>query len=266
MGIETVSRLKDNLEKVTINENSVTYIELELFNRRRHELVKRKVEEFKNLLSSKASFYGQDSDEYNVDIQKYSSIYEEELKKIVNGYEELFFCVLKIMQNAKNEQKICINNIAVLEAEKHRDFNIYHDSDDTDALQESKDDILRLQKKYFQKKINYEVLINECDARILWIIDNLEKDIETSYKTKETELVIMDESFAHRFINTIKNLFTGKKKYEEYLFKFESEDTLEIEEDVKNKVRYISYVLKGVFKQTVIAKKEIDLCEVNNEA
>ena len=130
----------------------------------------------------------------------------------------------------------------------------------------SKDDIKNinsiisnLQFAYIQKKVNLQVIVNECDARILWIIDNMQKDIQSTYKTKEQSLtVIKAPRPSQKIFKRIKNVFTGKKKYSRFLEDFKTIGLQNVQKDVSEKITYLSYVLEGILKQTDQTKEKIN--------
>lgn len=259
MNIEALTRLKENLEKCAANENSLIRIYLELFNRKRLELAKNKGEELKSYFESKCSYYGQKLENFDCRIAEDVNLYTNEIQKIVNAYEELFICILKIMQSTQNDQKTCISNIAVLEGEKISYKNVNSDLTEED-IEEINKQIDNLQFAYTQKKVNLQVIVNECSARILWILENMSKDIDSTYKTKEQALLI-SKGNNNKFLKKIKNLFTGKRNFERFIEQFEIEGLDVVNKDVEKKINYVSYVLEGILKQTQDAKKKIQETE-----
>ncbi len=261
MGQDTLTRLKDNLEKSAINENSLVKIQLELFNRQRQKLAKEKGQEIKEYLEGKSIYYNQKASNYEYQISEAVNLFTNEVQKIINSYDEIFICILKIMQNAQNEQKTCISNIAVLEGEKLSEKTRLEDYD-KDDIKNINSIISNLQFAYIQKKINLQVIVNECDSRLLWIIDNMQKDIESTYQTKEQSLAILKETNQkNSFFKKIKNLFVGKKRYEAFLDDFKTKGLQEVQKNVNEKISYLSFLLEGIFKQIDQTKEKINSME-----
>ena len=258
MGENPLTRLSHNLEQSAINENSLVKIQIELFDRLRKKAAKEKGQEIKQYLESKALFYDQKTSNYEYQISENVNLFISEIQKIINSYEEIFVCLLKIMQNAQNEQKTCLSNIAVLEGEKISE-NARLEDYDKDDIKNINSIISNLQFAYIQKKVNLQVIVNECDARILWIIDNMKKDIESSYKTKELSLTTINASRpSQKLFKKLKNVFTGKKKYTRFLEEFKTTGLQEVQNDVKEKITYLSYVLEGILKQTDQTREKIN--------
>ena len=257
---DALTRLKDNLEKSAINENSLVKIQLELFNRQRQKLAKEKGQEIKEYLEGKSFYYNQKASNYEYEISEAVNLFTNEIQKIINSYDEIFICILKIMQNAQNEQKTCISNIAVLEGEKISETTRLEDYDGDD-IKNINSIISNLQFAYIQKKINLQVIVNECDARLLWVIDNMQKDIEATYQTKELALATQDASTKQTLLKKIKNLFVGKKQYEAFLEDFKERGLQEVQKIVNEKISYLSFLLEGIFKQIDQTKDKINSME-----
>lgn len=262
MDQDTLTRLKDNLERSAINENSLVKIQLELFDRQRQKLAKEKGQEIKEYLEGKSFYYNQKASNYEYQISEAVNLFTNEVQKIINSYDEIFICVLKIMQNAQNEQKTCISNIAVLEGEKISEKTRLEDYD-KDDIKNINSIISNLQFAYIQKKVNLQVIVNECDARLLWVIDNMQKDIESTYQTKEEQsLAIVEKSNQKNgLFKRIKNLFVGKKQYEAFLEDFKENGLQEVQKTVDEKLSYLSFLLQGIFKQIDQTKDKINSME-----
>lgn len=257
---DALTRLKDNLEKSAINENSLVKIQLELFNRQRQKLAKEKGQEIKEYLEGKSFYYNQKASNYEYEISEAVNLFTNEVQKIINSYDEIFICILKIMQNAQNEQKTCISNIAVLEGEKISEKTRLEDYD-KDDIKNINSIISNLQFAYIQKKINLQVIVNECDARLLWVIDNMQKDIEATYQTKEQALAVQEASTKQTLFKKIKNIFVGKKQYEAFLVDFKENGLREVQQSVNEKISYLSFLLQGIFKQIDQTKDKINSME-----
>ena len=104
MGENPLTRLNNNLEQSAINENSLIKIQIELFDRLRKKVAKEKGQEVKQYFEAKAFFYNQKVQNYDYQISENVNLFTNEIQKIINSYEELFICLLKILQNAQNEQ------------------------------------------------------------------------------------------------------------------------------------------------------------------
>ena len=211
-------------------------------------------------MEGKSFYYNQKASKYEYEISEAVNLFTNEVQKIINSYDEIFICILKIMQNAQNEQKTCISNIAVLEGEKISEKTRLEDYD-KDDIKNINSIISNLQFAYIQKKINLQVIVNECDSRLLWIIDNMQKDIESTYQTKEQSLAILKETNQkNSFFKKIKNLFVGKK-YEAFLVDFKENGLREVQQSVNEKISYLSFLLQGIFKQIDQTKDKINSME-----
>ena len=91
---DALTRLKDNLEKSAINENSLVKIQLELFNRQRQKLAKEKGQEIKEYLEGKSFYYNQKASNYEYEISeavnlftnwKNNTQYEKDVRVNYNG-------------------------------------------------------------------------------------------------------------------------------------------------------------------------------------
>jgi hypothetical protein len=236
MGLKLLANLQQNLEELNINEKSISLVELEIFERASQRVVSNKSKEMRRILNEKASSFKQDPTNYKQTIDEYVAQFEKGLQKIVNLYLKIFDNAFEVIQSSRNNQKICITNIVTLEKKK-----LY--AEDKKELQ----DIVNLQIKCAQKKLNYQALINEANARLLWAITNMEEAVLSVYSGDTLELSTkVKRSSIFRKINIF---FTGKKQYKRYLEDFGKVNFRKINQSIDAKAGETIVVLAGFIRQ-----------------
>ena len=196
---ELFEKLNENLENLDNVDKEIGMIELAIYQKTIEQLKNNKINEIRNFFEQQAKIYNQNSKKYEKEIENNIKKYEEQIEKLVNVYDELYINIFKIMQNAKDNEKIAIANIVTL----------------SDRLQKEKNIEQQLQKNIIaciQKKLNYSVIIDECKARIEWCIENVKEDINQIFIIEANQLQLYKENIVSKIRRIIFNKISGKSR------------------------------------------------------
>ena len=232
MDLEFLTNIRSSIEELNNVERESSYVELELYQRAAKVLYKQKVESMQRFLVEETNYYKQNVKNYT-----------EAITKILKAYEKFYMDAFKIRQSARDNQKTCVANIAVIEKKKENCTN-------ERLIQKYSD----MQTYYAQKKLNYTVLINECTARILWCITHMEEDVLSTYNGTTSLTVVKNEiSIFHK----IKMLIYGKNYYKQFIEKIFDETIPRIMIEAKDKATMVAANEMGFLKQVKEMNKRI---------
>lgn len=245
--IQMLKELNENMQKLRNIENEINMLELALYQKNMEEIKEKKITEITKFFERQSKFYNQKTEKYKKDIENNIEKYNIQIEKLILIYDKIYMESLRLKQNAIDNGKIAIANIVTLE-EKIKSNNITEQEENV---------IKKTIIACAQKKLNYEVIVDECDARIKWCIENSLSDIEEVFKNNMNKMQIYNENIVNKIRRIIFNKFMGKNKYIKFLKSYETEYL----EDIKNKndlkILDLAYVLKAIEKQMKIANKQI---------
>ena len=109
-----------------------------------------------------------------------------------------------------------------------------------------------------QKKVNYSVIVEECNARLNWCIESFEKDIQEVFENKFYQIELYKGSFFEKLRRKILNIFSGKKKLLEILNNYKKENLKQISDNNDIKVINIISITTGILKQLQNVEEQIN--------
>ena len=247
--ISILEKLNENMQDLDNIENEISMLQLAMYQKNIEKLKDCKINEIREFFEQKSKFYNQKSEKYESEIEKNIKKYKEQLEKLINVYDNLYIYVFKIMQNAINNQKIAIANIATLKEKIRKEEN------DEEKIQNTEKIIIACA----QKKLNYSVIIDECKARIMWCIENVQADINEIFRNNIYQLEVYENNIFAKMKRMISNKISGKSKFKRFLENYENEYIKDIK--TKNDLRILDIIstLKGIMKQMEKVKSQISI-------
>lgn len=199
------------IEKLSeLNDLEITKSKLltAIFMKTVQRVMDRKMQALEANFEEQAEFYGQDLSDYQEIYDEIRAKYEEQLTQIINQYNQLFMNMQLELQEAECNQKIAITNF-----KKSSDIK-------TEAKGVSKKQLVKeYQKKMLaclQKKDNYDVIIEECEKELTQCASQAERKLNSLFGDKGSQISLKEEGMFAKFLNKIKNIFTGKTKFHTY--------------------------------------------------
>lgn len=239
--------LNKNLQELSILENEISMLELAKYQKTIEKVKNSNIDKIKEYFEEQAKMYNQKISKYQAEIDYILKEYEEQIQNVINTYDEIYLNVFKVMQNALNNQKISIANIVTI-TEK---------MDKKEIKQEEKMQMENIRIACAQKKLDYAIIIEECNARIKWCTINIEKDINEIFENKIQELEIYKDDIFQKVKRIFFYRITGKSKYRRVLDKYKNESLKEMQKKSNLKRKELVYTLKGIIIQMDEAKKQI---------
>ena len=245
---ELYQALSLNLRALTKLEADITTLQVAEFQKKAEKIRDEKIYELREYLEQKATFYGQDIEEYVSDVDELSGNYRDQMVRLTNGYEKILSYIFEVLQNALNNQKIAVSNIMTLDAQLVA----------TDDMNE--DEIARLTRLKLAcagKKINYEVIVRECRARVEWCLKNMQRDMYEIFDSRDKDLVEYEGGVFTKIERWFTNIFLGKRNFKRTIEEFENINMKKATASVETKILDLAYELTGIEKQMIDAKNQI---------
>lgn len=209
--------MENNLEKMLINklkklneiEQNKARILTAIFIKTTNDLKKRKINSLENSILNQAEFFNQDigkySDFYSETVEKYTN----QLSQIINIYTELFINIQMELQEAECNQKIAITNVK-------KSIDIKNSLPKNVSIET----IENYRKKIdacMQKKLNYDIIIENCEKELEQCSENMVKHINFLFGDKSSQVALNNDEGFKRFINRVVNRFVGANKFNTYV-------------------------------------------------
>ncbi len=245
--IDIIEILNNNLQELSIVENEIGMLELAKYQKTIEKIKSENIKKMEKYFEEQAKIYNQKISKYQDEIEYILKEYEKQIQNIINKYDEIYLNVFKVRQNALNNQKISIANIVTI-TKKMNNENL---------KQEEKVQMESIRIACAQKKLDYSIIVEECEARIKWCTANIEKDINEIFESKIQELEIYKDDIFQKVKRILFNKITGKGKYKRVLNKYKEESLKDIQKKSKIKSKELVYTLKGIVIQMDEAKKQI---------
>ena len=112
---ELIKKTNDNLLMLEDVNKEISMIELAIYQKSIEKIKSQKINETRDFLEKQAINYGQKYEKYQNQIISNMEKYVKKLEALVNAYDNLYLNTFKIMENARNNQKVSVANIIISE-------------------------------------------------------------------------------------------------------------------------------------------------------
>lgn len=201
--------LMDKLTQLNELEMKKSTVLAVIFQKTTQEIKEKKMQDLKKSFEEQIKYYDQYLEDYEEDYQQISTQYEQQLTKILEEYKMLYINLYLELQEAECNQKIAITNYQKSCDTKQEMVGRVH-VDKIEAYD-------RKVKACFQKKNNYDIIINECEKTLDKCAMNMTKKINSLFSDKSSQIVVREEGLFTKIINKVKNIFQGKTKFNTYV-------------------------------------------------
>lgn len=230
--MEEKEKFMEALRKLNEIESSRIVLSLAIYDKKLKEIKNRKLKNIRSFLESKIyNMSKKDKEEKEKQIEEIMIEYESVIDDILSAYNTQNLKIQKYLQESEIAQKYTISEIIKLYKELK--------SKNEKLTDDQKQEIVRK----LQTKLNYDVIIDECEARIELCLDNAVNTLEDNFEEMTKDITtIQKDNFITRFLKIVKTFFSKK------------ENTDNIFDDVKEKLNIIS---KNISKRMNEIKYEI---------
>ena len=212
------------MKKIDINEEiGFTFKELSkvrndrlmlnaiIYERKNNELLKLKLKQFQEYLNNQICFYKLNKKNYDEIIDEYLHEYENKMRKIVYQYNLEYNYIQSELVISQTNQSIAIANLIISKRDKIKASSI-----NNVALIEKAD------RRIFstaQKKLNYDVVIDECEARLKKCVNDNISFINNVFIINSNQLDYANRGIFNKIKQFFITTFSGKKNFEKYVLK-----------------------------------------------
>lgn len=232
--MEQKDRFMEALRKLNEIESSRIVLSLAIYDKKLQEIKTRKLDNIRSSLEAKIYYLPKKiKDEKEKQIDEIINQYEEAIDDVLSAYKTQNIKIQKYLQESEIAQKYTISEIIKI----YKDFKSKKDTLDDFQKQE----II----KKVQTKLNYDVIIDECEARIELCLDNAVNTLEENFEDISKEIkTIEKESFIFRAFRLIKS-FISKKENTDNIFEGTKEKLSIIRENIQKRMNEIKCEIVG---------------------
>lgn len=245
--MEQTEAFMESIRKLNEIESARRILTLARFDKKIQEVKNRKLESIRNSLEAKIYNVSKKKKENKeIIINNIVKEYEEIIDNAISAYSTQQFSLQKYLQESEIAQKYAISEV----------IKAYKDAlvSDNYISEEEKQDII----KKLQKKLNYDVIIEECEARIELCIDNAVNTLEEVFEDIPNEIAnIQKESFISRLLKIIKTFISKPESSDEKLFDSTKEKLKQIRTKIEKNMEIVKYEIVGFDMQMEKVKVQL---------
>lgn len=244
--MEQKERFMEALRKLNEIESSRIILSLAIYDKKIKEIKKRKLDNIRNSLESKIyNLPKKVKEEKLIQIDAIMKEYEDVIDDIISAYNTQTLKIQKYLQESEVAQKYTISEIIKL----YKDLK----SNNENLTDDQKREII----KKVQTKLNYDVIIDECEARIELCIDNAVNTLEDNFKETTNEITIVQkDNFISKFLKFIKTLIS-KNENMDNIFTSSKEKLNIIRDNITKRMNEIKCEIVGFDIQMQKVKAQI---------
>lgn len=244
--MEQKERFMEALRKLNEIESSRIILSLAIYDKKIKEIKKRKLDNIRNSLESKIyNLPKKVKEEKLIQIDEIMKEYEDVIDDIISAYNTQTLKIQKYLQESEVAQKYTISEIIKL----YKDLK----SNNENLTDNQKREII----KKVQTKLNYDVIIDECEARIELCIDNAVNTLEDNFKETTNEITIVQkDNFISKFLKFIKTLIS-KNENMDNIFTSSKEKLNIIRDNITKRMNEIKCEIVGFDIQMQKVKAQI---------
>lgn len=237
--LKTCQDLLDTITDIADVEANRLLIWATIYTRKCQDIKKRKLDNFKSYFDNQIAFYKRSYQKYAKEYEKLYSEYGKAIDRLIEQYNAYYNYVQNEEVFAKSNQKIAIAN-----------FLVSKDGLDRAKLNGNYALMEKSSKKVFataQKKLNYDIIIDECDSRLTECANDTYVDLDELFSICDSGLNLKREGYMKRLMNFFKLTFGGEKGFKNYVLeplktKVANIDKLSIIRTSNVKIKMIRFV------------------------
>lgn len=260
--VEISTKLITILKEISNLENEKLLLWATIYTRECENLKNKKMQEFENYLKEQIILYKRNVNDYQSKIDKLLQEYNLKLKEIIIQYNSYYSYLQNEIILTQSNQKIATANIISSKRALEK-------------AKEMKNEVLieKANRKIFasaQKKLNYDVVIDEIIVRLKKCMEDTYKDINLIFNIENNVSIVNNTSLS--FLGRIRMLafgiFTRDKNFKKNVLKNLDVKLKDIELNIVSKKSNIKTDMIIFISQLEKIRKEINLSfnEVINKA
>lgn len=236
--------LMELISQLTGIETIDTEITFAIFRSSTQKKIEEKINELSSKIKEQMIIYGIDNKEYEEKNEKIIARYKEVFKKMYTEYENSIISIQLEMQEAESNQKVAIAGFKkIADIKKEKQLILQND-------QTALSKYIEKENACIKKFNNYNTILDECLIETEMCRQEFLQELEKiKIITQEKQLMKKNSKF-EEILQKIKNIFNGKKYYENFLAQteqnisaLENENEPKIKEVNKKNVKFIATII-----------------------
>ncbi len=223
----TKENLKEDLKEIVEIENQKQMHLAILFENALSNSKEIRLTEFKDELYLQANYYNS-LEKYQVEIDNLVEKYKKQLDKLFNVCSTRYVNIQKELTSALQSEVIVVTNISI----NRQNLEKALEKNDPDKIRYYTNKI----NASIQKKLNYEMIISECNNRLEACIDQVSEFSERIKLDTKNAIVEKKESKILVFIANLIKRFNRKKNFTNYVLKPSEEKIVQLTNKVDNSI------------------------------
>lgn len=206
---ETYENIGVKLQELSDLENNKILLLATIFTRKTEDLKRQKLSELNEYLYSQLSYYNRNEKKYEKELSSIKNKYSAMISDIINEYNGYYIYLQNENSLAKVNQKIAVANLVSSQSALEKA------KDDNNSFLEEKS-----QRKVFataQKKLNYDVIIDETYDKLYDCTDECIDSINSIFTIANNKLVKEKEGFFSKIIKFFTSKIGGDKNFKKYV-------------------------------------------------
>ena len=248
---ETYEEIGVKLQELSDLEYNKILLLSTLFTRKTEDLKNKKMSELNEYLYSQLSYYNINEKKYDNELTTIKAKYSELISEIIAEYNGYFISLLNENSFAKLNQKIAIANLVT--SQRGLDKAL----DDKNTFVEEKSN-----RKVFataQKKLNYDVIIDETYERLEDCIEDCEDDISSIFTIANNKIVEDKSGFLRNIIKFFSAKFGKDKNFKKYVLDDISSSLKRKNKETKEKCSNVRIEVLTFVSKMEIVRKDLNI-------
>ncbi len=244
-------KLSLNLKELSENESNKLLLWATIYERTCYDIIDKKTKEFEEYLEYQAKAYKVNVDNYKEKFNELVSEYNSKIRRVFAQYNAQYIYIQNETVLAQSNQKIAIANLIASKRNELKALNVKNDV----LVQKSR-------KKIFataQKKLNYDVVIDECMARLENCQKNTIHSLNEIFTIKNNQIAKNNNSIIAKIKRLFKFSFGGEKNFNKYVIKQLESNFKDIEAKTVLKVADVKIQLMTYISQMEKIRNDINL-------
>ena len=207
--VEIKQDLSDVISSLSSLENDRLLLWATIYTRKCEELKKKKITDFKKYFDTNLKFYKRDLAKYSKQYIELEEKYEKLISSLINQYMVQYQYIQNEEVVANSNQKIAIAN-----------FIVSKRGEEKARLENNSALIEKSERKIFataQKKLNYDVIIDECNSRLQKCMNDTYVKIDEIFDISDNKLTTYRNSLFNSLKHFFRVTFTGDSCFNKYV-------------------------------------------------
>ncbi len=239
------------LQELSDAENNRLLLLAAIFTRKMEELKKSKMNDLEQYIQSQLSFYKRNEKKYEKEIANIKNNYELMISEVINDYYGYYIYLQNENSFAKLNQKIAIANLVTSQNSMDK-----ASSENNRYLEE------KSSKKVFataQKKLNYDVIIDETYYKLEECIKECENSINSVFTISNNKMVKEKDGLLSKILKFFSIKFGGDKNFKKYVLDEINSSLKRKNKETREKCSDIKISMLTSISQFEIVRKDLNI-------